>query len=179
MMEPFFFDCLTDAQIWSLFNAGVLHGCRLPVDVYERLERLAPDHGCYLFTWPAGVELPSLHDLVPGFTAPGEEPPAPSRGHRLETPVTVERLRSAVEAFCARLHIDRPVAGGRIHVIATHPCPVLRPGPYVELQARDLQAMSLPELEAYLDDVLRVDEGGTGGAAASSAPTRFPLSSRM
>ena len=35
MTEPLFFDCLTDAQFWSLFDAGVLHAYRLPVEVYR------------------------------------------------------------------------------------------------------------------------------------------------
>jgi hypothetical protein len=169
MMEPFFFDCLTDAQLWSLFDAGVLHGCRLPVEVYERLERIVPDRGCYLFTWPAGVDLPSLHDIVPSAAVPVEEPPAQTHSHRLETPMTVERMRAAIEAFCRRVHADMPPEGGRIHVFSLNPRPELRAGPYLEPQARDLNAMSLPELEAYLDDVLRVDEGNEGGAAASSA----------
>lgn len=169
MTEPLFFDCLTDAQCWSLFDSGVLHGCRLPVEVYARLERIAPDHGCYLFTWPAGVELPSLHDLVPGVAVPVEEPPAQLHSHRLETSVTGERLRSVIEAFCARLNTAMPPEGGRIHVIATHPHPELRAGPYLEPRARDLNAMSLPELEAYLDDVLRVDEANEVDSAASPA----------
>jgi hypothetical protein len=168
MTEPLFFDCLTDAQVWSLFDTGVLQGGRLPVEVYERLERIAPDHGCYLFTWPAGVELPSLQDLIPGVASPGEEPPVQTHSHSLETRGTVERMRAAIEAFWARVHRNRPPAGGRIHVIATHPHLALRAGPYLEPRARDLHAMSLPELEAYLDDVLRVDEGGEDDAAASS-----------
>jgi hypothetical protein len=166
MTEPLFFDCLTDAQCWSLFDAGVLRDCRLPVEVYERLVRLAPDHGCYLFTWPEGMDLPSLHDLVLGFAGPGAESAARPHSHHLETRVTVERMRAAIEAFCAHVSTDLPPQGRRIHIIATTPRPELRAGPYLEAQARDLNAMSLPELEAYLDDVLRVDEGNDGDAAA-------------
>jgi hypothetical protein len=169
MTEPLFFDCLTDAQCWSLFEAGVLHGCRLPVEVYERLERLAPDHGCYLFTWPEGMDLPSLHDLVPGFVGPGAESAAQPHSHRLETRLTVERMRAAIEAFCARVSTDLPPEARRIHIIATTPRPELRAGPYLEPRARDLNAMSLAELETYLDAVLRVDEGNAGDAAASLA----------
>ena len=171
MTEPFFFDCLTDAQFWSLFNAGVLHGCRLPMEVYERLERIAPDYGCYLFTWPEGVDLPSLLDVVPGLIVPVEASPAQTDHSCLETRVAVERMRSAVEALCARMNTDTLSGGRRIHVIATDPCPELRAGPYLEPQARDLNAMSMAELEAYLDDVLRVDEGRDVDAAASSAST--------
>jgi hypothetical protein len=167
MTEPLFFDCLTDAQCWSLFDAGVLHGCRLPVEVYERLERLAPDHGCYLFTWPEGMELPALDDLVPGFAGPGAESAAQLHSHRPETRATVARMRATIEAFCAHVSIEIPPEGRRIHIIATTPRPELRAGPYLEAQARDLNAMSLLELEAYLDDVLRVDEGNDGDAAAS------------
>jgi hypothetical protein len=147
MMEPVFFDCLTDAQCWSLFDAGVLDGSRLPMEVFERLERLAPDHGCYLFAWPAGVLLPSLHDMLPGMPVQGEEPPK-----------IRQRVHSAIEALRVRAHTDIPLAGGRIHVISTHPQPALREGPYLEPPSRDLNGMSLPELEAYLDDVLRVDD---------------------
>jgi hypothetical protein len=159
MTEPLFFDCLTDAQVWSLFDAGVLHGYRLPVAVYERLERIAPDHGCYLFTWPESMDLPSLPDIASGFAAPVEEPPVQTDGDRLEARVTVERMRSAIEAFRERVHAEMPPEGGRIHVISTDPRPDLRAGPYLERRARDLNAMSLPELEAYLDAVLRLDEG--------------------
>jgi hypothetical protein len=167
MMEPFFFDCMTDAQFWSLFDAGVLQGCRLPVAVYERLGRIAPDHGCYLFAWPAGVELPSLQDMVPGLVVPGEAPRAQPRGNSLETRTAVERMRSEIEAFCARVNTNMPAEGGRILVIATHPRPALRAGPYLEPQARDLNAMSMTELEAYLDDVLRVEEGHAADAVES------------
>ena len=167
MMEALFFDCLTDAQCWSLFDAGVLHGCRLPVEVYKRLELIARDHGCYLFTWPIGVALPPLHDLVPGVAVPGEEPP-PQPTRCMETRVTVERLHAAIEAFCERMGTDMPPEGGRIHVISTNPRPALRAGPYLKRQACDLNGMSLPELEAYLDRVLRVDEGAEVDSAASS-----------
>jgi hypothetical protein len=169
MTEPLFFDCLTDAQCWSLFDAGVLHGHMLPVEVYERLERIAPDHACYLFRWPQGVALPSLLDIVPGSAVPGEERPAQTHSHRPETRVTVERMCSAIEAFCARLRTDLPSEGGRIYIISTNPRPELRAGPRLEPQARDLNAMSLPELEAYLDAVLRVDEENELDSAASSA----------
>jgi hypothetical protein len=158
MTEPLFFDCLTDTQIWSLFDAGVLQDYRLPVEVYERLERIGPEHGCYLFTWPRGVDLPALQDLVPGMGVSGGEPPQPIHGNGLETPSTTEHTRAAIEAFCAHVHNDRPPVGGRIYFMVTIPHPSLRPGPYLEPQARDLNAMSLPELEAYLDDLFRVDE---------------------
>lgn len=159
MTEPLFFDCLTDAQFWSLFDAEVLQGYMLPVEVFERLERLAPDHGCFLFTWPTGVDLPSLHDIVPGFAVPGQEPPAQTLCNRQETRMPVERIGSAIEAFCARANADIPHEGGQIHIISMHPRPELRAGPFLEPQPRDLTAMSLSELEAYLDEVLRVDEG--------------------
>jgi hypothetical protein len=158
MTEPLFFDCLTDAQVWSLFDTGGLNSYMLPARVYERLERIAPDHGCYLFTWPADSALPSLADIVPGVALPVEEPPARPHGRRLETRLTAEQMRLAMAAFCTRLHPAVPHAGGRIHVIATHPRPALRRGPCLEPPAHDLNAMSLPELEAYLDDVLRLDE---------------------
>ena len=169
MTEPLFFDCLTDAQCWSLFDAGVLHGHMLPVEVYERLARTAPDHGCYLFRWPEGVALPSLLDIVPGLAVPGEEPPAQTHSHRPEARVTVERMGSAIEAFCARVHADPPSEGGRVYSILTNPRPELRAGPRLEPQARDLNAMSLRELEAYLDAVLRVDEENELDSAALSA----------
>jgi hypothetical protein len=157
MMEPVFFDCLTDGQCWSLFDAGVLDGSMLPVEVFEWLERLAPDHGCYLFAWPAGVPVPSVLDMLPGMPVEGEEPPK-----------IRERVRSAIEALRVRAHSDIPLAGGRIHVISTHPGPTLREGPYLEAPSRDLNGMSLPELEAYLDEVLRVDDGHAVDAADAS-----------
>jgi hypothetical protein len=169
MMEPLFFDCLTDAQCWSLFNTGVLQGYMVPVEVYERLARIAPDHGCYLFTWPAGVELPALPDMSPGLTAPGEEATAQTYSHGLETRLTGEGMRMAIEAFGARLHAHRLPEGRRIHIMTANPRPELRAGPYLEPQPRDLSAMSLSELEAYLDDVLRVDEGDDVNTQASSA----------
>jgi hypothetical protein len=176
MTEPLFFDCLTDAQFWSLFDTGVLHNYMLPVEVYERLGRIAPDHGCCLFIWPGDADLPSLHDMVPSLAVPEEALPAPTNNNRSERRVAVERMRLAIEAFGAREHIDVPLEGGRIYVISTNPHPELRLGPYLQPQARDLNAMSLPELEAYLDDVLRVDEGhevDSGDSAASSvAPHR-------
>jgi hypothetical protein len=169
MTEPLFFDCLTDAQFWSLFDTGVLQGYMLPVEVYERLVRIAPDHGCYLFTWPRGIDLPSVHDLVPDLAIPGAAPSAPPYSSPAETRATVERIRLALEAFCMGLHIDMPLEGGRIHVISTNPRPELRVGPYLQPQPRDLNAMSLPELEAYLDDVLWVDEGHEVDSGESSA----------
>jgi hypothetical protein len=169
MTEPLFFDCLTDAQVWSLFEVGVLHAYMLPAEVYERLERIAPDHGCYLFTWPEGRDLPSLRDIVRDIAVPVGEPPVQARSDSPETRMTVERMRSAIEAFCERVHTEMPPEGGRIHLISTNPRPELRAGPYLEPQARDLNVMSLPELEAYLDEVLRVDEGNDVDSAESSA----------
>jgi hypothetical protein len=169
MTEPLFFDCLTDAQFWSLFDAGVLHSVMVPARVYKRLERIAPDHGCYLFTWPAGVDLPSLQDIVSGVAVPVEESLAPTHSNRLERRATVESRCSAIEAFCERVNTATPPEGGRIHVISTHPHAELRAGPYLEPRARDLNAMSLPELEAYLDQVLRVDEGNDVDPAESAA----------
>jgi hypothetical protein len=169
MTEPLFFDCLTEAQLWSLFESGVLHGYMLPVEVYARLERTAPNHGCYLFTWPEGTDLPSLQDIIPGATQPAEAPPAPSANHLRETRISEERARSAIEAFCARVNAAVPPEGGRVHVITTTPQPGLRAGPYLAPQPRDLNSMSLPELEAYLDEVLRVDEGNDVDSVATSA----------
>lgn len=167
MAEPLFFDCLTDAQFWSLFDTGVLHDHLLPLEVYERLERLAPDHGCYLFRWPEGMDLPSLHDLVAGLAIPGEETSALSHNRDPARHVTVERMRSAIEAWCERVLADMPPEGGRIYVVVLNPHPELRAGPCLEPQARDLHAMSLPELEAYLDAVLQLDEGTDVDPAAS------------
>jgi hypothetical protein len=158
MSEPLFFDCLTDTQIWSLFDAGVLHDYRLPVDVYERLERLAPEHGYYLFTGPPGVALPTLQELVPDMAEAGGDRPDTAQTPGLETPSSTDVMRTAIQAWCARAQTDGAPAGRRIYLVATMPYPSLRPGPYLELQVRDLNAMSMPELEAYLDDVLRVDE---------------------
>jgi hypothetical protein len=169
MTEPLFFDCLTEAQLWSLFDTGVLHGYMLPVEVYARLERIAPNHGCYLFRWPEGMDLPSLQDIVPGVALAGEAPPAQPYHHRQETRITEERTRSAIEDFCARVNTAMPPERGRVHVITAAPQPGLRAGPYLEPQPRDLNSMSLPELEAYLDDVLRIDEGNDVDSAASSA----------
>lgn len=175
MAEPLFFDCLTDAQFWSLFDAGVLHDYTMPVEVYERLKRIAPDHGCYLFTWPEGVALPSLESIVPGFAVPIEEPPAPIPRNRSETRLTLERMRADIEAFCARVDRDVPPSGRRIHGIATNPCPEMRAGPYLgpqaheEPQAHDLHTMSMSELEVYLDDLLRMGEGDDVDSTASSA----------
>jgi hypothetical protein len=164
MMEPMFFDCLTDAQCWSLFDVGVLQGHMLPVEVYERLARLAPEHGCCLFTWPAGVALPSLHDMLPGVATPGDAPSAQTDAHGLETRLTVEEIRLAIEAFCARVHSHRPLEGKRIYAMVMSPRLELRAGPYLESQPRDLSAMSVSELEAYLDDLLRLGEGDAEAA---------------
>jgi hypothetical protein len=169
MTEPLFFDCLTDAQFWSLFDSGVLLGYMLPREVYERLERIAPSHGCYLFTWPAGVNLPSLQDMVPSLAVPTAEPPAQSHSHGLTRRVTAEWIRAAIEVFCARVHSAMPPEGGRIRVISMNPRLELRAGPYLEPPARDLTAMSLPELEAYLDAVLQLDEEHEIDSAVSSA----------
>jgi hypothetical protein len=176
MTEPLFFDCLTEAQLWSLFDSGVLHGYLLPVEVYARLERIAPNHGCYLFTWPEGADLPSLQDIVPGVAPPAEAPPARPHNHRLETPITEERTRSAIEDFCARVNTAVPPEGERVHVITitTTPQPGLRAGPSLEPRPRDLNSMSLHELEAYLDEVLRVDEANDVGSATTSAKRLSP-----
>jgi hypothetical protein len=168
MTEPLFFDCLTEAQLWSLFDTGVLHGYLLPAEVYTRLERMAPNHGCYLFTWPEGTDLPSLQDIVPGVALPAQVSPGPPNDHHLEMCVAEERRRSAIEDFCARVSAAVPPEGRRVHVITTAPQPGLRAGPYVEPQARDLTSMSLPQLEAYLDEVLRVDEGYDVDSAAAA-----------
>jgi len=157
MAEPLFFDCLTDAQFWSLFDTGVLHAYLLPGEVYERLERIAPAHGCYLFTWPADVDLPSVQDIVPSLAVSGPDPLAQVPSDGLQTCLTAEWIRSEIAGFRTRVHTDMPREGGRIHVISTNPRLELRIGPYLEPPTRDLHAMSLPELEAYLDAVLRVD----------------------
>jgi hypothetical protein len=128
------------------------------LEVYERLERIAPEHGCYLFAWPPGRELPALQELVPAMAVSGGESREPTHSQGLETPSTTEFMRAAVQALRTRVQTDRAPAGGRIYLMATIPHPSLRPGPYLALQVRDLNAMSMPELEAYLDDVLRVDE---------------------
>jgi hypothetical protein len=167
MTEPLFFDCLTDAQFWSLFDSGVLHAYMLPGDVYERLERIAPAYGCYLFTWPADVALPLLQDIVPSIALPAQELPHQAHSDGLQTHMSVERMRSEIEAFCARVHAEMSAEGGRIHVIAMNPDIELRAGPYLEPQARDLTAMSMPELEAYLDATLRLDDRTDIGSAAS------------
>ena len=158
MSEPLFFDCLTDMQIWSLFDSGVLHDYRLPVEVYERLERIAPDHGCYLFTWLPGRDLPDLQELLPGMRSAREESSEPTPSHDLEAPIATECMHAAIQAVCAYAQGHRVTAGGRIYHITTMPYPSLRPGPYLALQARDLDDMSMPELEAYLADALRLDE---------------------
>jgi hypothetical protein len=169
MAEPLFFDCLTDAQFWSLFDAGILHGHMLPREEYERLECIASVYGCVLFTWPVDVDLPSLQDMAPSLAVLAEEPPAQSSSHGSQTHVTAEWIRSEIEVFCARVYPVMPPEGRRIHVISMNPRLELRAGPYLEPPARDLTAMSLPELEAYLDAVLRLDERGNVDSVASSA----------
>jgi hypothetical protein len=169
MTEPLFYDCLTDAQCWSLFDAGVLHDCMVPMEVYQRLERLAPDHGCYLFAWPEGAGVPSLSDIIPGVAVPVEEPLTQSHHSGLENHLTVESIRLAIAAFCERRLTDTPAEGGRIYVVSTNPRPELRAGPCLEPRPRDLTAMSLPELEAYLDAVLRLEASTAVDSAASSA----------
>jgi hypothetical protein len=167
MAEPLFFDCLTDAQFWSLFDSGVLHAYMLPGQVFQRLERLALAHGCYLFAWPAGLPLPVLEDIIPCLVMYGDESPlqAPSRGFQM--PASIERVRMEIEAFCARVHTEMPIAGGRIHIITVTPDIQLRAGPYLEPAAHDIASMSMPELEAYLDALLRLDDDNDLGAAAS------------
>ena len=167
MSEPLFFDCLTDAQFWSLFDSGVLHAYMLPGEVYERLERIAPAHGCYLFTWPTDVALPLLQDIVPSIALPRQELPHQAHSDGLQAHMSAERMRSEIEAFCARVHAEMSAEGGRIHVIAMNPDIELRAGPYLEPQPRDLTAMSMPELEAYLDATLRLDDRTDIGSAAS------------
>ena len=159
MTEPLFFDCLTDAQFWSLLDSGVLHAYTLPAEVYERLERLAPAHECYLFTWPADVPLPLLQDIVPSLSWPDKSSPDQTHNDGPQTPVTAEQIRAEIQSSVRGCTPDMPVESGRIHVISTHPEVELRAGPYLEPQARDLTAMSMPELEAYLDAVLRLDDG--------------------
>src|ERR1700752_819904 len=117
MAEPLFFDCLTDAQFWSLLDSGVLHAYMLPGEVYERLERLAAAHGCYLFTWPADVVLPPLQDIVPSFVVPPQQPTDQPQCDGRQMRLTAERLRAEIEVFCARVHTDRSAESGRIHVI--------------------------------------------------------------
>ena len=171
MAEPLFFDCLTDAQFWSLFDSGVLQSYRLPVGVYERLQRLAPDYGCALFTWPEGVELPALRDIIPDLAAAAEGVRTPPHGQRLETLLSPEALCSAVEAYRQRAYVEGSSQGRQIHVISLSPALTLnlRAGPYLEPPVYDLHAMSLPELEAYLEEVLRVDERRGSDSAGMEA----------
>jgi len=164
MTEPLFIGCLTDAQFWSLLDSGVLHGYTLPGEVYERLGRLAPAHGCYLFTWPADVAPPPLQDIAPSLAAPGQP-----QSEGLQTGATSERIRSEIEDFCAGVNTDISAEGAQIHVISTNPVVELRAGPYLEPPAHDLTAMSMPELQAYLDAVLRIDDGDDVGSTPSSA----------
>jgi hypothetical protein len=167
MSEPLFFDCLTDAQIWSLFDSGVLQAHMIPPEVYERLERLAPAHGCYLFAWPLNMLPPRLEDIVPSLAPLGRESPHRSRDDSPQTPMGTEQVRSQIEAFCACVHAGMAAEGGRIHVVAVAPTLDLRTGPYLEPQACDLTAMSMAELEAYLDARLRLDDGDGTGAVPS------------
>jgi hypothetical protein len=169
MSEPLFFDCLTDAQFWSLLDSGVLQAYLLPWEVYERLERIAPAHGCYLFTWPADMGLPHLQDIIPSLAVPGREIPDQTHSDSLRTSVITDWLRSEIEVFCARVASDMSTEGRRIHIISTNPDLQLRTGPYLEPPARDLTAMSMPELEAYLDALLRVDDRNDVRSPDSSA----------
>jgi hypothetical protein len=170
MSEPLFFDCLTDAQFWSLFDSGVLLAYMIPPGVYERLERLAPSHGCYLFIWPVDVLPPLLEDIAPSLASLGQELPHQAGGDSLQRHISTERMRSEIEAFCARAHAEVDAEGGRIHVVVVNPNLELRAGPYLEPQARDLTAMSMAELEAYLDVRLRLDDAIDSGVVSPSAP---------
>jgi hypothetical protein len=77
-------------------------------------------------------------------------------------------MHSEIEAFCARVQAEMSAEGGRIHVISMSPSLELRAGPYLEPQARDLTAMSMSELEAYLDAMLRLDDRNDIGSAVPS-----------
>ena len=167
MTEPLFFDCLTDAQFWSLLDSGVLHAYMLPEEAYERLERLAPAHGCYLFTWQPDVPLPLLQEVVPSITLRGQELPLEAHSDGIQPYMNAEQIRSEVEAFCARVHAEMSAERGRILIISMHPDVQLRAGPYLEPRALDLTAMSIPELEAYLDAMLRLDDGNDISSATS------------
>lgn len=175
MNEPIFFDCLTDAQCWSLFEAGVLQRDMLPVDVYERLERIAPDHGCYLFTWRVGTALPPLQDLIPSLALPVETSRTPSESPPPRVRVPAEQIRSIVEGFRAAVQNDVPPEGVQVQVISTNARLEIRAGPYLQPQARDLNAMSLPELETYLNDVLHLDEASDLDSADASTASFTPL----
>lgn len=168
MAEPLFFDCLTDAQFWSLFESGVLQSYRMPSGVYERLQRLAPDRGCVLFTWPEGAELPILEEIISGLGTAIEEART-SHGQDRETPLSLEAIGSAVEAYRERVCPERPSQGRQIHAILVGPTLTLQAGPSLEPQAYDLHAMSPEELEAYLDEVLRLDESRESAAAGTEA----------
>jgi hypothetical protein len=120
------------------------------------------------------VDLPPLQDIVPSLAAPGQEPPCQAQSKALQTRVTAGQVRSEIEVFCARVNTDIPAEGGRIHVISTHPAVKLRAGPYLEPPARDLTAMSVPELEAYLEAVLRVDDRDEVGSAPLSISAPRP-----
>jgi hypothetical protein len=168
MTEPLFCDCLTDAQFWSLLDSGVLQAYMLPWEVYERLDRIAPAHGCYLFTWPVDADLPALQDIVPGLAASGQESPDQRHSDGLRTRVAVDRIRSAIDVFRAHVRADMPAVGRRLLVISTSPDLDLRPGPYLEPPSCDLTAMSMAELEAYLDAVLAIDDRNHGSSPAFS-----------
>ena len=160
MDEPIFFDCLTDAQCWSLFELGVLQHDGLPADVYDRLERIAPDYGCYLFTWHVGTAVPPLRDLVPNVAPPGEASRLPA-----------ERIDSILEGFRAAVQSVTPPEGLQVYVISTRARLEIRAGPSLQPRVRDLNAMSIPELEAYLNGVLQLDEAVDSDPAGS--PTGF------
>jgi hypothetical protein len=81
--------------------------------------------------------------------------------------MSAEQVRLELEAFCARVHAQMSAEGGRILIISTNPDVQLRVGPYLEPQPHDLTAMSVPELEAYLDAMLRLDDGDDFGSATS------------
>jgi hypothetical protein len=156
--EPLFFDCLTDAQLWSLLDSEVLHAYTLPGEAYERLDRLAAAHGCYLFTWPADTALPPLQDIAPSLVASPPQPTGQLKRNEPQRRPSPERVRAEIEVFHARVHSGMPAESGRVHVITTSPAVGFRTGPYLEPPARDLTAMSLVELEAYLDAILRLED---------------------
>jgi hypothetical protein len=158
MAEPLFFDCLTDAQLWSLLDSEVLHAYTLPEEAYERLAHLAAAHGCYLFTWPADTALPPLQDIAPSLAVSPTQPSERLERNEPQRRPAPERVRGEIERFCARVHTGMPTESGRIHVITTSPAVGFRTGPYLEPPPRDLAAMSLPELEAYLEAILRVED---------------------
>jgi hypothetical protein len=157
MAEPLFFDCLTDAQFWSLFDSGVLQAYMVPRQAFQRLESVARAHACYLFAWPAERPPPALHDIVPSLGGYRQESLHEANSETPRMPICTAHLRAEIETFCARVHAELPTEGGRIHAIRLNRDIELYAGPYLEPVARDLAAMSLPELEAYLDAMLRLD----------------------